>query len=382
MLFFLVGCTTRSPSDDPFLYEVDTGVEYAITLSEPKWVSPSADLPSEIIPMASNNNVDIVFHDGRMFMAWRTAPTHFASEKTIMYIISSDNLGETWEYEHQIVLSTDVREPRFLSFKGTLQFSFFEAGDNPSAFEPKNLWRIFLREDGWSTPEKFLNEESVLWDIKARNGTAYMTTYDGAHYGQGSVYVRFWESNDGMDWTWVENKEFVYQGGVSEMAFEFDLDGALWGVGRNEDGDETGAGTQICYAPAHALSQWSCLENSDPERYDSPEMFRHGRDIYLLGRKDIGGPFGPEGDLLSYSFRPKGFALYKLNVEEPRVEHVMDLPGAGDTSFPSIHRLNAHEFLLSNYTSPLTEPDISWLEGQTSELGTQIYTMKITFSAQ
>ena len=34
---------------------------------------------SEILP--SNNNVGAMLHDGKLYMAWRSAPTHFASEK-------------------------------------------------------------------------------------------------------------------------------------------------------------------------------------------------------------------------------------------------------------------------------------------------------------
>ena len=187
----------------------------------------------------------------------------------------------------------------------------------------------------------------------------------------------------GLEKYWLPgDQETAGEGGVSEVAFEFEKNGDLWAIGRNEDGDNSGAGTQICHADAKSLSEWNCLENSDPERYDSPEMFRHGENIYLLGRKDIGGTFGPDGDLLAYSFRPKGFALYKINKEIPAIEWIMDLPGIGDTSFPSVHRLSTHEFLFANYTSPLDNEGISWFEGQTSIEGTQIYTMKLIFEPQ
>jgi hypothetical protein len=32
-------------------------------------------------------------------------------------------------------------------------------------------------------------------------------------------------------------------GGISEVGFHFDLEGNLWGVGRNEDGDDSGIQT-------------------------------------------------------------------------------------------------------------------------------------------
>jgi hypothetical protein len=381
LITLIFGCSfVENPSDDPFDYVVED-LDYTIELSDLKWVVPSGNLPEEVDAHASNNNVDIHYFEGRLYMAWRSSPTHFAGEDTVMWVVSSGDEGQTWDFEHRIEMDADVREPRFLSMNDELQLSYFEAGTNPLAFEPLQLWRIWKADVGWSEPEAFLTPESVLWDVKVRSGMAYMTTYDGAHYQEGEVYVRFWQSENARDWVLVDDVESVYVGGVSEVAFEFDTEGNLWTVGRNEDGDATGAGSQICFAKKDSLANWQCLEESDPERYDSPELFRHGEEIYMLARRDVGGPYGPDGDLLAYSLRPKAFSLYKLNREAKTVEWIQDLPGVGDTSFPSVRRLDDHVFRFVNYTSPLDKPDITWLAGQTSELGTQIYMMDITFMA-
>ena len=393
MIFLLLACqgaekhiedlVFTTPSDDPAHYQVDTSILYDIETSSPQWIIPGENLPVEITPAASNNNVDIHFFQDRLFIAWRSSPTHFAGDETTMWIMSSADQGATWEYETHIAMDADVREPRFVSSEDMLQFSYFEAGTNPAAFEPKQLWRIFRQAGQWSSPEVFGEEKSVLWDIKYRNGLFYMTTYDGGHYSADEpVYVRFWSSLDGIDWSFVNGKEAVYVGGVSEVAFEFDSVGNLWAVGRNEDGDETGAGTQICFAPVQDLSAWECLQHSDPERYDSPEMFRHGDQIYLLGRIDRGGTFGPDGDLISYSLRPKGFGLFRLNQDSFTLELINELPGVGDTSFPSVRRVSENHFLFANYTSPLDDPDISWFEAQMSSRGTQIYLMNLYFIPQ
>jgi hypothetical protein len=34
-------------------------------------------------------------------------------------------------------------------------------------------------------------------------------------------------------------------GGISEVGFHFDLEGNLWGVGRNEDGDDSGKSSTL-----------------------------------------------------------------------------------------------------------------------------------------
>jgi hypothetical protein len=386
-----------SPSDDPADWTVDESVEYDIQVSEPRWVVPSEGLPKNLKLQASNNNVDIQYHCGRLYMAWRNSETHFASESTKMFVVSSADNGATWSYEAVVSLKTDVREPRFLSYKGRLTLYFFEAGTNPIAFEPIRMSRVKMLYPGkWSAAEVAMDQPEIPWDIKVRGGKAYMTSYMGAHYAvspENKIKVFLKYSDDGDNWIPVDNAEYVYQGGVSEAAFEFDSDGTLWAELRNEDGDTTGFGSKVCSAQAGALSKWSCPAKSDPERYDSPEVFRHGKDTYLLGRKDVGGPYD-EGltnlsfeeqeskYLFDYSMRPKGFALYRIEKANKQVLKVMDLPGDGDTAFASVRRTGAHTFLFANYTSPLDMPDASWLTGQTSDRGTQIYLMDITFKAK
>ncbi|MFT5054266.1 MAG: hypothetical protein ACI97X_001292, partial [Oceanospirillaceae bacterium] len=78
-----------------------------------------------------------------------------------------------------------------------------------------------------------------------------------------------------------------------------------------------------------------------------------------------------------YSFTPKTTALFKINQETRKVEWVMDLPGAGDTAFPSIIRLDKHRFLFANYTSPINHPKRSWLAGQLGK--TKIYLQVLSF---
>ena len=388
------GQCLQSPSDDPADWVVDTGVEYDVVPSEPCWVVPSAGLPAGLKLLPSNNNVDIVFHCGRLYMAWRNAPNHFASEKTAMYVVSSADNGATWRFETRVAVKRDVREPRFLSFRGRLQLMFFVAGTDPFKFEPLNMSRVVMDAAGkWGAPQVMVEGAEVPWDVKVRGGRAWMTSYTGDHYvmdPQASVSVHLSRSDDGEKWERVDGKETVYKGGVSEAAFEFDAAGGLWTEMRNEDGDATGFGSMVCFAAAGALSEWACPQKSDPERYDSPEMFRHGSDIYLLGRRDVGGPYD-EGRadltfeqqkskyLVDYSMRPKGFALYRIDPSMKAVVKEMDLPGAGDTAFASVRRTGAHTFIFANYSSPLDMKDESWMGAQFSDRGTQIYLMELKF---
>ena len=105
------------------------------TVSTPEMVVPSAGLPVEVTPQNANNNLDVAYHDGRVFLAFRTSPTHFASEDTVLYVVSSTD-QVTWQYEGEFWVGTDIREPQLVSFNGQLVLYFALLGVNPWDFEP------------------------------------------------------------------------------------------------------------------------------------------------------------------------------------------------------------------------------------------------------
>ncbi len=312
-----------------------------------------------------------------------------------MYVVSSVDEMQGWSFETKISIGADLREPRFLVIGGELFLYYFEAGTSMVSFTPKNMWRTQRRPDGtWTEPVTFGRPEAVPWDIKLRGGVGYMTSDAGNHYTaspESTIEVYFEKTLNGIDWSPVDPQQVVsYRGGVSEVAFEFDEDGSAWFVTRNEDGDATGFGSHVCRAEAPKLADWDCPDRSDPERYDSPELFRHGNKLYLVARRDIGGPFDQGRDIplsqarlqyaLDYWTRPKRTAIYRVDKQARKIVHLLDLPSAGDTAFASVHRTGAHTFLVANYTSPLDRPDISWSEGQGSSRGTQIYFVTLSFT--
>ncbi len=385
-------CAPADPSDDPADWDVDTSVAWEPAVSAAHFVVPSDALP--VVTNASNNNVAIAFFEGRLFLAWRTAPTHWASDATEMHIVSSGDGGVTWQDEASFSLGTDMREPQLFVVDGVLHFTCFQAGTNTFAFEPKQKWKSRRTSDGaWAELEKWGDDPTeVPWEIKVRGGRAFMTSYSGNHYGSGpsDVRVHLKVSDDGERWSDVGAAD-VYAGGCSEAGFEIDADGSAWTVLRNEDGDDTGFGSLVCHAPASDLSAWDCPAAADPERYDSPRMLRHGDDIYLVARRDIDGPFD-EGrtdlDLqqqrdvyaADYWTRPKRTSLYRIDKAQRRVVRVMDLPSAGDTAFASIRRTGPDSFLVANYTSPVDDPNRTWLEGQGAPDGTSIYLIQLVFT--
>ena len=81
---------------------------------------------------------------------------------------------------------------------------------------------------------------------------------------------------------------------------------------------------------------------SDVWVYESPRVFRHGNEMFLVTRRDINGPYDwgrgtPVGDLpydvqkglylSSYSLRPHTTSIWKINKNTLTLEFVTDLFG-------------------------------------------------------
>lgn len=364
-------------------------------VSSVQWVVP--EQVAGVTTMPSNNCLSIESFEGKLFLAWRTAPDHFASTQTKMYIMSSSDQGTTWTKEHEIALGTDVREPYLVSFGGQLHFYFFQAGTDPLAFQPQFLFHTTRLGPGqWSGLEQAGAPTQVPWAYKIRNSVLYRSAYMGPHYavtgGAANIAMSLQSTEDGVHWT----DRLTYTGGISEVGFDWDNDGRLWGVGRNEDGDNTGFGAQIFWTEPNSLASWHSLAKSDPNRYDSPRMLHYNGELYLIARRDIGGPFDRGLDWLpfsarrilywtEYSSRAKTTTLYKIirDPANPQVVPLLDLPGDGDTAFASILPTDVPgEFLVANYTSPLTDPTLPWIKGQVTPAGTAIYFVKINLAGQ
>eukprot|EP00088_Acartia_fossae_P019705 TRINITY_DN21518_c0_g1_i1.p1 TRINITY_DN21518_c0_g1~~TRINITY_DN21518_c0_g1_i1.p1 ORF type:complete len:417 (-),score=42.35 TRINITY_DN21518_c0_g1_i1:55-1305(-) len=388
-------------------YEIyDSEVQYDIRLvGDPKLlISKNVSLVTELENMESNNNIAAFSYQDRLYAAWRTAPVHFAGPDTKLHIASKGD-GD-WETEISLFLGSDMREPMFYAAEGNLYFTFFQAGTNPIDFEPKGLFRMLRIEQGyWTEPEEIGHLGEVIWDIVEENGTLYSVSYSGDYSTPGDpedlgkLDLFFNRSTNGLDWEpWGQS--VVYHGGLTEVGFGFDLSGNLWGVGRNEDGDDSGWGSRIFSAPASNLDQWTFSEEeSNPDIYESPRMFRHGNDLYLVARTDPNGRFWSKDniilnalpkwehhlyDLVSFSFRQHGTAIWRLNTETKFLEQVVTLSGCGDTAFPSIVRTGNHTYTIFNYSSSLEEATCppNWISGQVSPAGSLIYSQDIEFVPQ
>jgi hypothetical protein len=334
--------------------------------------------------MSSNNNVDIVRYKGLFYMAFRTAPTHFASSRARIIVLRSEN-RETWLRETEVHLGDDLREPRFLVFNDTLFLYFFRAGSNPFGFEPKHIHMMRRGEDGsWTAPEKVWKPGYVVWRVRAHAGKAWMSVYHGAGLyttGDRPGEIRLLVSEDGSVWEPVSEQPQVTRISAEEGEFHFDEAGNLAATVRLET-----EGALVCTAPHDNLAGWTC--NYTKKKYDSALMLRQGGDFYVIARRNIAGDFNRDAsflparwnrgwNLVRYSLTRKRTCLYRADTEKRLLVPLLDLPSKGDTAFPGAVRLDDRTWFVVNYSAPLEGTDWPWLFGQIT--GTRLYGMTLTF---
>jgi hypothetical protein len=350
-------------------------------------VVPGAELPMEASPQNSNNNLDIARHDGALFLAFRTAPDHFAGPNTRLHVLRSTD-EQKWSYEATYFQGTDLREPRLLSFGGKLRLLYAELGADEADFEPKGAWVSTRNGPGvWSPPKPLYEPTFIPWRTRTVQTKGKEEAWMIGYTGGGGVYevgatggidVHLLHSTDGETWkpAWG-NKPVILTGGVSEADFALLDDGSAVLVGRNEAGDARwGFGSVICRGKPG--TEWTCA--ADKKKYDSPLLFRHDKGVFLIGRRtlqedgssadyDVIDPAKPMEERYIYNqaqnwLKRKRCSLWQVDPEALTIRFVVDLPSTGDTCFASALPQTKTDWLVYNYSSPLDGRDPPWLEGQ------------------
>ncbi len=361
-------------------------------------VVPSEGLPTETEPLDSNNNLDVIRHDGRVYLAWRTSADHFAGPETTIHVVSSDD-EVSWTHETSLAIGTDLREPRFLALGESLFLYVSVLGTDPLAFEPMGVRVTERGADGaWSALEDIGLPGYIAWRTRTERGTPYMLAYLGGEH----IYlfdglplsVDFLTTTDGRAWEPVDPaRRTVYMGGGSEADMALGDDGTLYGIIRNEPGDESGWGSMVCRAPAGDLANWSC--RIDPKKYDSPLMFWYDGEAYLIGRRNVtetghydlmtnrGSMQAQTGrNQVEYGETPKRCALWRYVQGEDRIAYLLDLPSGGDTCFPAmIAGEGAGELVVYDYSADIDDPAtprLTWRQGQAGR--TYVYRHVLRFT--
>lgn len=360
-------------------------------IGPPRPVAPGPGLPPGLTLGRSNNNLDVVRHDGRLWLGLRTAPTHYASASARLEVLVSDDEGVTWALDRTIAMGRDVREPRFVSWQGRLLLYWFTAGTSGTRFQPDVIWVSERSVDGgWDEPEAISPPDCVVWRVRPVDDQLCMTLYRGA----GSLFtarpvplsVELWTSADGRAWRPVDPVHPEVHAGGAEADFIQLPDGRVTAVVRKE-GPEGGWGSDIALAPHFDRSTW--VTRHDPRKFDSPFLFLDDGVPYLIARRQVA--FGGRYDLglrflsdrlrtrvdqLVYWLTPKRTGLYRIDPEGLTATWLADLPSAGDTAFAgAVPTADGEGHLVFNYSSPVRRGWWPWFVGQLRP--THVYSVEL-----
>lgn len=339
-------------------------------MSNTEWtrIIPSDNLPAEVETRHSNNNLDVIEFEGRYYVGIRTAPNHFASKKTKLYIMSTTDFND-WQFEREIFMESDLREPRFYSRNDTLFFICFRGGRKKFKFEPNGIYQTTKVHGTWSEPREMdLPLGYVPWRVKEHEGLFYLSTYEGINEYKFDepCETRFFVSADGFNWDSLSYEpQLDHPRASAEAAFVFNEQGDLWGVSRLEFD-----GSYIYHAKAGNLAEWETWWS--PHKFDSPIMFMNQGRIFLIARRNMdkkGGEFfKKEGkykkSLVRYSFRKKTTALYVMDTENKALLHIKDFNSTGDCAFPGIAPITDSTYHVLNYSSNINKRKKAWIVGQ------------------
>jgi hypothetical protein len=346
-------------------------------------LTTSGRLPAQVTIQHSNNNLDVVKYRDRYYLAFRTAPTHFASVKTKLYVISSTDLV-TWNYETEFWYGADMREPRFSVYRDTLSLYFFVGGKKMFRFEPKEILATqrFGFQD-WSVPESIHLDGFVPWRVRERADTLFLSAYYGKNLYKNSHHANlrlFW-STDAFNWKPISEQPQIDLLSAEEGEFIFDKTGNLFATVRLE-----GTGSLVCKADNCCIQNWQTVRSKT--KYDSALLFDHNESIYLVSRRNLDGAIdktknrknekqGRIRNLIRYSITKKVTAIFKFEKDKSSLTHIMDFPSNGDNAYAGIAQIDSNTYLLMNYSSNIKRTKSSWLAGQLGK--TYIYCTKLRF---
>ena len=325
-------------------------------------------MPAEVKLRKSNNNLDVVQFKGRFYTAFRTAPSHFASSKTKMYVISSIDLKK-WDFENVIEPGSDIREPRFAVWGDSLYLYCFKGGTKAFKFEPREVIVVAsLGNKQWTSPASIGLDGYVPWRLRVHNSTLLLSAYYGKdlYNSKHQSDLRLFKSVDARHFVPVSKEPQLNVQTAEEGEFIFDKSGTLYAVVRLE-----GYGALVCRSEKDSIDKWKYVKTK--HKYDSSLLFEHNNEIYLIARRNLDGACDRSGEnkrphrvynLVRYSLTKKRTALFKLDKQSLYLKPLLDFPSTGDCSFAGIQKLNDSDYLVMNYSSEITKKEKIWLRGQ------------------
>lgn len=333
--------------------------------------------------LSANNNLDLARFDSRLWLAWRTAPSHFASAEARLEVSSAPGPEGPWQHEVTVALGADLREPRWVIHQGRLQLWFMKLGTDPKRFQPQGVHRLSTDGRSWTVPEPALQESVVPWRIAKLQNRWAMIGYRGAEKMYSArpadpvVELRW--SDDLESWS---SPTDLHPGGTECELVELP-NGQILGLTRNEGPSRRGGdlllGPDLEHLRVTPISR----------KPDSPNLFLWQGKPFVFARRQLAfggrydhmpswvpGAVAIRVDQAVWSVTRKRSALYCVNTDAPSLDWVLDLPSCGDTAFAAVVHEPDGSILVADYSSPADRGDPMWLRGQLRPTQISLYRLR------
>ena len=285
-----------------------------------------------------NAFTDLQWFKGKYYVCFRNGLSHVSPEGKVV-VIASDDLYR-WERVGVPVNTTgDDRDPHLIVAEDRLYVivgtsSWSEA--MPEVGKENRYVRTYCSytDDGinWSKPQQIYEDHYWVWGVGYADGIFYGLAYGGdGKLADAATHLHLVRSNDALDWEKVSQ---VSPDG-SEATFRMAEDGTMRVAIR--DKKETRLSIATAKPP---FEDWQ-LTDVD-KIIPAPKLIQVGGQEYIIGRHHLPDPNNPG------SYIDRRTSVWRL--EDYKLEHVLDLPSSGDTSYVGVIIQEDESVLLSYYS--------------------------------
>ncbi len=285
-----------------------------------------------------NAFTDLQLFQGKYYVCFRNGLSHVSTEGKVV-VIASDDLHQWQRIGVPINTTGDDRDPHMVATPDRL---FVITGScswaHPLAVrgEAESQTRSYCSytDDGvtWSAPQQIYRDGYWLWGVGYVDGTFYNLAYGNEtgfeHESKGLFLLH---SSDGLDWEKVSQ---VSPNGT-EASFRIATDGTMRVAIRHSD--ETRLNFATTKPP---FEHWQLTDVG--EVIPGPKLIEVGGQEYILGRQHLRDPNDRD------TIVDRRTSVWRL--EDDKIEHVLDLPSSGDTSYAGVIVQEDESVLLSYYS--------------------------------
>lgn len=286
-----------------------------------------------------NAFTDLQWFKGKYYICFRNGLSHVSPEGKVV-VITSDDLYR-WERVGVPVNTTgDDRDPHFIVAGGRLYLIVGTSSWSSNMPEVGKEYRSVrtycsYTDDGinWSKPQQIYKDDYWVWGVGYTDGIFYGLAYGGAEMFEddGTTHLHLVRSVDALAWEKVS--EISPDG--SEATFRMTEDGSMRVAIR--DKNETRLSIAVAKPP---FEDWQ-LTDVD-KIIPAPKLIEVGGQEYIIGRQHLPDPDNP-GSCID-----RRTSVWRLN--DHKIEHVLDLPSSGDTSYVGVLIREDSSLLLSYYS--------------------------------